>query len=97
MAKKDGYSDDDIKEWEAVHTEAWKRDKSQEEPPRVIRWFEKDDIIASVVEGNVESEYEVRVSGGNITPFKIPISKSIFHSKSDDDLLRMIDKHLQRR
>jgi len=74
----------------------WKRDYS-EESGAVIRWYEKGNITASLVEGEFPNELQWRISGDN--PF-ISIEsrgdKKIMEKKSDSQNIEIIETLIRR-
>lgn len=78
-----------------ISKKQWKRIKRQEGLP-VFRWFERDGIIASVVEGYFPGEANIRVSDalGGFESFEIRGHKSIILKMSDPQLIRLFEKHI---
>ena len=77
----------------------WVRNKSEERDGDVYRWFynAKRGGYASVVQSDIPSQVEVRVSYNKFDKrFTIPGSKSIILNQSDEKLIKTIEMHIKR-
>lgn len=78
------------------------RDKNQEDNISVFRWFENDDIIASIVQGYFSEECNLRVSFcwsdkfKDIPNFEIRGHKSIMLEWSDLKVLNWVTNAIER-
>lgn len=79
------------------------RDKNQE-GDKVYRWFENEDIIASIVEGYFSNECNLRISFcwgkyKDIESIEVRGHKSIMLNRNDEDILnhikRIIERHIK--
>lgn len=73
----------------------WKRDTSQETYD-VLRWYEKGETIASLVNGDIEGEAEWRISGKGFDSISARGGKDIMLRKSDIDNVRRIEMLIRR-
>lgn len=72
----------------------WIRYKEQEKD-KVYRWYEKKDIIASVVQGYFEKEANIRITGPNFDAIEVRGHKMAILDKTDEELYKAFDRYIK--